>query len=237
MHGTTRRGTLQITPGTCREERLTSFSWTIEKAYSDVFSEGVESFKLLKRELREGRVPDEFGAHVWNVISDLDDVIEEGWSRLGSEAGEPLRETYRFFSRTEQEPNPDSRVTLGDELDALGQPRAHLHWSLSETDLRSTRRSQEIVGEELARAGLGRMRLLGEDDWARFLYGGWHHMGTTRMSDDPKRGVVDRDGKVHGIANLYVAGSSVFSTSGWSNPTLSIVALALRLAQHVRGKL
>jgi choline dehydrogenase-like flavoprotein len=62
----------------------------------------------------------------------------------------------------------------------------------------------------------------------------WHHMGTTRMADDPRRGVVDVACRVHGIRNLYVAGSSVFPTSGFASPTLTIVALALRLADHLK---
>jgi choline dehydrogenase-like flavoprotein len=66
--------------------------------------------------------------------------------------------------------------------------------------------------------------------------GGWHHMGTTRMSDDPKRGVVDRHCRVHGMENLYVAGSSVFPTSGSANPTLTLVALTLRLADHLKER-
>ena len=62
-------------------------------------------------------------------------------------------------------------------------------------------------------------------------------MGTTRMSADPAQGVVDADCRVHGMANLYVAGSSVFPTCGSANPTLTIVALALRLAAHLKGTL
>jgi choline dehydrogenase-like flavoprotein len=63
--------------------------------------------------------------------------------------------------------------------------------------------------------------------------GGYHHMGTTRMAEDPRRGVTDARTRVHGIGNLYVAGSSLFPTSGWANPTLTIVALALRTADEV----
>ena len=73
--------------------------------------------------------------------------------------------------------------------------------------------------------------------WGDDLQGGYHHMGTTRMADDPKEGVVDRDCRVHGIANLYIAGSSVFPTGGYANPTLTIVALALRMADHLKSRL
>jgi choline dehydrogenase-like flavoprotein len=75
------------------------------------------------------------------------------------------------------------------------------------------------------------------DPWPTSVRGARHHMGTTRMHADPRRGVVDADCRVHGIANLYVAGSSVFPTSGAANPTLTIVALALRLAGHLQNRL
>jgi choline dehydrogenase-like flavoprotein len=89
---------------------------------------------------------------------------------------------------------------------------------------------------ERDRLGLQRVSLdwrLGELD----RHWGHHHMGTTRMSDDPKTGVVNRDCRMHSVHNLYVAGSSVFPTGGYANPTLTIVALAIRLADHLRAQL
>ncbi|MEO8422491.1 MAG: GMC family oxidoreductase [Actinomycetota bacterium] len=140
-------------------------------------------------------------------------------------------------ARFEPAPNPESRVTLVRELDEVGMPRAELDWQLSASDRHAVRRSMEIVGAEFGSAGLGRVRILFEEEgseWPADLAGGFHHMGTTRMSDDPKQGVVDRDCRVHGMSNLYVAGSSVFTTGGSSNPTMLIVALALRLADRLR---
>jgi choline dehydrogenase-like flavoprotein len=140
----------------------------------------------------------------------------------------------------EQAPNPDSRVTLGQEKDALGVPKANLNWALSALDKYSLRKIQEIFGVQMAAAGLGRVKikefLLDEDDTAfrENTNAGWHHMGTTRMADDPKQGVVDRNCKVHGLSNLYVAGSGCFSTGGAPNPTLTIVALSIRLSDHVK---
>ena len=75
------------------------------------------------------------------------------------------------------------------------------------------------------------------DSWREEVIGGPHHMGTTRMSADPRRGVVDADCRVHSVENLYVAGSSVFATSGYTNPTFTIVCLALRLADTLRKRL
>jgi choline dehydrogenase-like flavoprotein len=143
----------------------------------------------------------------------------------------------RLSTRIDPAPNPDSRITLGAERDALGLPRARLDWRLSPIDKHSVRRTLEIVGAEIGRAGIGRLQLKLDDDdttWPDDTRGGWHHMGTTRMSDDPGQGVVDRNCRVHGIENLYVAGSSVFPTAGSGTPTLMLVSLALRLADHIK---
>jgi choline dehydrogenase-like flavoprotein len=146
------------------------------------------------------------------------------------------------FSKFEQAPNPESRVTLGSERDALGQNTAVLDWRLGSLDASSLIRSLRILAEELGRTGQGRVHLAewvreGTFDWRRVgVRGGPHHMGTTRMSSDPHHGVVDADCLVHGLENLYVAGSSVFPTAGWANPTLTLVALALRLADHLRAR-
>lgn len=161
--------------------------------------------------------------------------------RLKSKIIEP--ESYYLETRMEQAPNPDSRVTLGREKDALGMPKANLNWALSALDKYSLRKIQEIFGVQMAAAGMGRVKLkeflLDEDDTAfqENANAGWHHMGTTRMADDPKLGVVDRNCKVHGLSNLYVAGSGCFSTGGAPNPTLSIVALSIRLSDHVKQQI
>lgn len=150
--------------------------------------------------------------------------------------------------RAEQAPNPDSRVLLGETRDALGMPRALLDWRLSEIDKRSVAVLVDTLGEELGRLGLGRVERsewLGDPDrlWhtdplvSAHPIGGYHHMGTTRMSDDPRHGVVDRDGRVHGVANLHVVGSSTFPTGGWANPTLTIAALALRTADQLSRRI
>lgn len=148
---------------------------------------------------------------------------------------------FAWSNECEQIPNPESRIKLSHDRDAVGMNRVTLTWRLTLEDKRSLRRSHEILARELARSGLGRMKLAPElgtndDSWPADLNGGRHHMGATRMHTDPKRGVVDADGRVHGLANLFVAGSSVFPTSGSANPTLTIVALALRLADHLKAR-
>ena len=144
-------------------------------------------------------------------------------------------EGFQLHNRLEQAPNPESRVTLSEERDSLGLRRVRLDWRLTDLDKRSLRRAHEILGQEVGRAGLGRFKIELDEGggWPSSLMGGFHHMGTTRMGQECERGVVDVNCLVHGISNLYIAGSSVFPTSGYANPTLTIVALALRLADHV----
>jgi choline dehydrogenase-like flavoprotein len=164
----------------------------------------------------------------------LGDVAGFLYTRVGDVPVNAVTVTTRF----EPVPNPDSRVTLTAERDSLGMPRPKLDWELTETDRRTVRRALEILGAELGRAGIGRLRILFDEhapEWPSDLAGGYHLIGTTRMSDDPRRGVVDRNGRVHGMSNLYLAGSSVFPTAGSGNPTMLIVALTLRLADHLKA--
>lgn len=166
----------------------------------------------------------------------LGDIVAAGYAK---KIRAPF-EKVGLRTRIDPVPNADSRVTLGPDRDELGVPRVRLDWRLSAMDHHSVRRSLEILGAEIGRADLGRVQITLDEDpgvWPVDLAGGWHHMGTTRMSDDPRRGVVDRDGRVHGIQNLFVAGSSVFPTAGSGTPTLTIVALALRLAERLKGLL
>lgn len=140
----------------------------------------------------------------------------------------------------EPAPDPESRILLADDRDALGLRRVKTDWRHGLLEHRTATRLASLVGAEFARVGIGRTRL---EPWLRdervpmvdALEGLPHHIGTTRMSDDPREGVVDRDCAVHGMENLYVAGSSVFPTAGQANPTLTIVALALRLANRLRA--
>ena len=109
---------------------------------------------------------------------------------------------------------------------------------LTASDRASIRATQEAIDEAFRGAGLGHVELmLGDEHPPMLLEGIFHHLGTTRMHTDPTMGVVDADCRVHGVRNLYVAGSSVFPTYGCSNPTLTVVALALRLADHLKKQL
>jgi choline dehydrogenase-like flavoprotein len=196
---------------------------------------GVAAGLKLSSSVKRGTLPDDLGDVLWNIGRDLSDVVRVA---SGGEARGP--QILEFFARSESAPNPESRVTLSDESDALGLRRVRLDWKLDKLDKRSTRVSMLAIAQELGRLDLARVQLpdwLIDDDapWGENLIGGFHHMGTTRMSADPSTGVVDENCRVHGVGNLYVAGSSVFPTSGHSNPTLTLLALALRLADHLKA--
>lgn len=161
--------------------------------------------------------------------------LESLWRELGL-----LRDKKPYqgilFARTEQAPNPDSRITFGETTDPNGQRVAKLEWKLGDLDRASLVAATERFGREIAKSGRGRLEILFPKDGWPVAGGGYHLMGTTRMSDDPRTGVVDKNQRVHGMENLYVTGSSVFPTSGCSNPTLTLVALTLRLAEHLGAK-
>ncbi len=142
------------------------------------------------------------------------------------------------FLMAEHFPNPDSRVTLAGERDALGMRRVRLNWTYSAADLDGLERNAAHFGDSLGAGGKGRFCWPAERaTLVAISNASRHHMGTTRMHADPRQGVVDPDSRVHGLDNLHVAGSSVFPTSGIANPTLTILALALRLADHLKRQM
>lgn len=144
--------------------------------------------------------------------------------------------TYWLGCGMELEPDPDRRLTLTGDTDALGLPRLKLDMRISDQDFARYRQTLEELGRQLlaSKAGMLRISYDQRDEWLGAMDWGNHHLGTARMSDDPKTGVVNADSQVHGVANLFVAGSAVFPTYGSSNPTLNLIALTLRLADHLK---
>jgi choline dehydrogenase-like flavoprotein/predicted dehydrogenase len=138
----------------------------------------------------------------------------------------------------EQVPDPESRVTLSHRCDALGMPLSKINWKINDAERRAVKRMGQLIYGEFKRLGLpvplGIVAMENEEDWITRCVEKAHPAGTTRMSDNPNEGVVDANCKVHSISGLYIAGSSVFPTSGAANPTLMIVAMALRLADHLK---
>jgi choline dehydrogenase-like flavoprotein len=144
---------------------------------------------------------------------------------------------YSLDFHAEQQPNPSSRVMLGTERDALGMPRLHVDWRYTPGDIDTVSRAVALLAGDFARQGLGTLDYRPEEieaEATRYGAYGGHHIGTARMGSDPRSSVVDADCRVHGVRNLYLAGAATFATSSQANPTLTIVALALRLAAHLR---
>jgi choline dehydrogenase-like flavoprotein len=142
--------------------------------------------------------------------------------------------------QSEQSPNPNSRVSLSDSFDALGQRKLALDWQLQQKDIDTITKAVNLLISELGRQQLARVKrvALNSQDWPeKAILGGAHHLGTTRMSSSPASGVVDENCKVFGLQNFYIAGSSVFPSGGYANPTLTIISMAYRLADHLSKKL
>lgn len=158
---------------------------------------------------------------------------------ISQKLGLHLQCTARLHMDWEQAPREHNRVALSTtERDAAGVPRIELHWKKDELDRRVLLEGMRLFGEDLAKRDLGRVRI---SDWVRdgadypdgMELAGNHHMGGTRMSDDPLTGVVDKNCQVHGMANLFIGGSSVFATSGQCTPTTTITTLAVRLGDYL----
>jgi choline dehydrogenase-like flavoprotein len=201
------------------------------------FGAGYTALREVRGDIQRGEWPSNLDKRIWAVLTDLGGVAGDVYKSVRGEVT-----SLELIAHAEQTPNPESRLTLTSERDALGMPKLKVDWQLTRDDKRSMLESTLRVGEELARLKLGRIKieewlLAGEDVWPNPIWSGCHHMGTTRMSNDPGSGVVDRDCRVHGVTNLYVAGSSVFPTGGYVTPTFTIVALALRMADHIKGSI
>ncbi|MBU6299585.1 MAG: GMC family oxidoreductase [Alphaproteobacteria bacterium] len=156
---------------------------------------------------------------------------------LGVEAGDAV--VYSLGGGCELTPDPDRRFTLEAERDALGMPKLKLHMRIADSDFAHFRGTLKELGRQLLASRTGMLRLNRKErgQWLDGLDWGNHHMGTTRMHVDPKKGVVDANLQVHGVSNLFVAGSSIYPTYGAVNPTLNLLALALRLVDHLKGLL
>ena len=203
------------------------------------FSRGGKSWLRLGELLQHRTLTGaEVGQHLWNVAKGCREV----GLTLGRRALEVIRPRHVLALRIilETTPRPDSRVTLAPARDRLGMPLVKVDWRISASDRRGLDRLRRALAEAIATKRLGTLiddPGVDETGWPHSMEGGKHHMGTTRMHVEPKHGVVDPDGRVHGVANLYVTGSSVFPTSGYANPTFTIVVLALRLADHLKTRL
>ncbi|TKC91172.1 GMC family oxidoreductase [Trinickia terrae] len=217
-----------------RERLLNARVWFFSLFYGEG-SAGAEALIRCKQALLKKDQPG------WKLRDDLAtmaahpvDTVGFGLTRLLQPRS--LITDVKMQAIVEAAPNRDSRVTLSGVRDRLGMPRVKVEWRLDELVQRTFDRTFALVAEALRAGGVAEVALdapLQGRAWSAALEGTWHHMGTTRMHDSPKEGVVDRDCKVHGMSNLHIAGSSVFPTVGANFPTITITALALRLAGHL----
>jgi choline dehydrogenase-like flavoprotein len=139
---------------------------------------------------------------------------------------------YDITAHAEMLPSPSNRVVLTPDRDRWGLHRPSAHCAIDARDFQNVERTLRVFGETLIRLGQGRVRV-NNDRIYRQAAGEGHTLGTTRMGSDPSVSVVDAESRVHGYDNFFVAGSSVFPSGGYANPTLTIVALALRLAETI----
>jgi choline dehydrogenase-like flavoprotein len=197
-----------------------------------------------------GSGPRQLGAHVRNIVRSPGATIaglgQLLWNRIMSRPGLGARArdtglgVYALQYHAETEPKWESRVCLSDKIDRFGVPELSINLMFSENDAASIVRSHDVLDKALRDAGMASIDYLDPPDRRATnvlsqARDGYHQLGTTRMGNDPSKSVVDKDCRVHGIGNLFVASSSVFPTSGHANPTLLATTLGVRLAEHLAG--
>ncbi len=196
---------------------------------------------LAKNFLSRQKTYKDLGGHLKNIVFDLGGVLlfSQKWlnERILSERKLPSvlfkskANIYTIRIDFEQAPNPESRLTLSESKDAFGFNRLKADWKYTDLDVESATKTTELIGKAIVKSGTGEVRRISKLEPRAT---GGHHIGTTRMASDPSSGVVDENCLVHGLSNLYIASSSVFPTCGYANPTLTIVAIAIRLGDYIK---
>ncbi len=188
--------------------------------------------------------------HCINVLRDPLEAAEFAWHMLRDRKLAArkfpsiiVRSKANLYSvdfHAEQLPDPASRVLLDHTLDALGTPRLRIDWRYTDGDVDTVRRALALLAAEFSRTGVGNLDYSPEAveaEMTRYGAYGGHHIGTARMGADPRTSVVNPDCRVHDVENLFIASAATFPTSSQANPTLTVVAMALRLAAHLRAQL
>ncbi|WP_250534504.1 GMC family oxidoreductase [Caballeronia sp. AZ10_KS36] len=234
-HGTFISSQFALTQQTLEREKLLNARAWFYSVFRGENTKGSEALIRAKQALLKKDQPGySMTGDVMTMLAHPVDTACFGLARLLQPR--PLITEVKIQTIVEAEPNRDSRVTLSAQKDSLGMNRVKVNWQVTELVKRTFDRTVAHLAAELQRGGVADVTLdepLEGKPWPAQLEGTWHHMGTTRMHDSPKQGVVDRNLKIHGMSNLYVAGSSVFPTVGANFPTITIAALTLRLAAHL----
>jgi choline dehydrogenase-like flavoprotein len=199
----------------------------------------IEASRRVYRALRSGHRPDSLGRELGLIARGAPRLAPVVYRRVVHHRAALVRpQAVTLQTHAEQAPNPDSRVTLSQRRDEFGEPLPKVDWRLTELDHRTVEVMVEKVAAEFRRLGLGEVRgepWLAGADWTGRVSDAFHHMGTTRIGNDPATSATDPDGQVRGVAGLYSAGASLFPTAGYVNPTLTLAALAIRLADHLKA--
>jgi choline dehydrogenase-like flavoprotein len=223
---------LRLSDDILNKEGLLNSVIRLRPTYRSTLDPAVLSARTLRRSLHHGVPITGLATHAVRAVSGTRSLLRH---RAAKRSAEP--DAFGLDIMAEQMPNPESRVLLGGRRDRLGVPTTVLDWRLGHHDWDSIRRTVEILAACVRAAGVGQIvSTVDRRSPPPAVYGNWHQLGTTRMHADPAHGVVDENCRVHGVSNLYVSGGSVFPTSGYANPTLTIAALALRLADHLRAR-
>lgn len=210
------------------------------------YARKMTSLEQVARRERGGSPLAYHAAHLRNIVVGSPRLLAfaTDWTRrrvlatrkLPSVVLQDRRAIYPIDVNAEQAPHRDSRVMLGEERDAIGMPRVRIDWRMEEADVERLIEGVRVIQRALAPSGTTRIDL-GDEDVARFrerrVPVGGHHIGTARMAEDASQGVCDRNGQVFGTAGLFLAGAATFPTSGFANPTLTLMALTIRLAGHL----
>ena len=224
------------------QRRTRSLNCVGRLAYEFDPSSGIQATRDILADLRQRRWPTRMFGKMARIARSTPALAKDA-ARLIRKGLSPAPRPARIYLETfsEQTPDPQSRVLLSNKLDRLGLRQVKIDWRLDTLTGHTLRTFTEIVGMEFERLGLGTLKPAEwlSDPAPRYpnVLDSYHPAGTTRMAESASQGVVDTDCQVFGVHGLYVAGSSVFPTSGAANPTLSIAALALRLAHHIEGDL
>lgn len=253
--GTAAMARLIFSPETLRKEKLLNVGLALVPQIAGLETQSVAFFRKFSQLIRHRKLsPNTFG-YLQKSLSNANEIfnylrfrtfklqqpiyntMRGGWSNL---AGNDQR-FFAFYlaAQVEQTPDPNNRISLSDIRDHLGYPRTKLTWTWSQSDIDSINRSQDLVRQAIHQANLGEFQPQFELNMGGrpYIASPHHHLGTTRMHDNPHQGVVDKNCQVHGIENLFIAGSSVFPTGlGYANPTLTIVALATRLSDYLKQR-
>ena len=210
------------------------------------YARKMTSLELAAREAAGGSNARLLAGHMRNVLlsSPRLAAFSADWTRRRVLARRKLpsvflrdpRGRYPVDVNAEQEPNFDSRILLGDERDALGLRRVRIDWHTRARDIDRVIEGVRVIGTALAESGAARIDVSPEDieRWrSQPIPVGGHHVGTARISNDPSTGVCDENAEIFGTRGLFVAGAAAFSTSGFANPTLTLMALTLRLSEFL----